>query len=466
MLVKNQDYVAKIQDFGCNGEGIAKIDGIPVFIPYAIAGETVRFRAVKVKSNLAYGKLMEVTEPSDMRVQPPCPVYYKCGGCNLQHIEYDAQLALKAKTVSDCFHKIAGIDIGDLAVEPSELHYRYRNKLQLPVRETGSGNVIGFFRENSHDVVAIDDCPIQREWAQKLICAVKKYIADSGVSCYNEQTKRGMLRHVVAREAGGQFIITLVSTSEKLPQIDILKCELEKTGRYSLFINVNKSDSNVIFGSRTVRIFGNETALVEEDGLSFRMGPESFMQVNDGVRRKIYAEVCSLAARGGTVIDAYCGAGFLSAMLSRRADMVYGIESVEEAIACANRLKEENGIENLEFICGLCEDVLPRLIPQIMREKGDFSVVLDPPRKGCDGAVLNALLDTKPRQIIYISCSPPTLARDVGILTGSLIASDTGLGLSADQNGPYEIQYIKSFDMFPQTKHVETLVCLERKQPK
>lgn len=465
MLTKNQEYECDIVDTGSGGEGIAKIDMKAVFVPYALAGERVRLKIVKAKPDFAFGKLVEVLKPSPFRKQPACPVFYKCGGCNLQHVNYDRQLEIKAKTVADCFKKIAFLDVSVPPAISSGSEFRYRNKLQLPVRHTEKGNVVGFFREGTHDVVPIDDCLIQREWAAEIISAVKKYAA-LGVSLYDERSGKGILKHVVAREVGGKLMIVLVVTQDKLPRkeelIGILK---ERFKDFSLFYNINKMNNNVIFSDRFVHLFGDEKITTEEAGIVLSMGPESFMQVNDEVRDMIYGKVVGIIGenRSGAVVDAYSGAGFLTALLAKNCAHAYGVEVVAEAVDCADKLARENQLTPyITNICGKCEEIVPDLIEKLKSEYPSVSVVLDPPRKGCDPEVLSSLKIAQPERIVYVSCNPATLARDVGILCGTLEYKNGELKKAAEFSPQFLVESVTAYDMFPSTKHVETVCLLSR----
>lgn len=467
MLVKNSEYVVKIDNLGCNGEGICRIEGCAVFVPFALPEETVRLKIVKAKTSFAFGKLLEVIEPSKNRTESDCPVFYKCGGCSLRHLSYPEQLKFKGELVNNCFSSVAGInvDCGDaISVGSPE---RYRNKLQLPVRHTEKGNVIGFFREGSHDVIEISDCLIQKEWAAKLIRSLKKYLSLSGESCFDEKTGRGNVKHLVARSISDKLMITVVLTSERLKDLKLLiKVFSEEFDCFSLYLNVNKLNNNVIFGDRFFHVFGEKRFSETEDGIKFFIGPESFMQVNDEVRKRIYADVCRFASaeKNSAIIDAYSGAGFLTANLAKYCESVYGVEIVKEAVECADELAEINGLNGkMTNICGACEFVLPELVKKI-DVQGGITVVLDPPRKGVEEAVINAVKSVKPSKIIYVSCNPSTLARDIGLLTGKLYYDEKQLKKSETDSGEYEITYIKPYDMFPFTRHVETLVCLSKKQ--
>lgn len=465
MLKKNQEIVCEISDMGCSGEGIAKIDGYAVFVPYALPGETVRIKILKAKSGYAFARLEEIVFPSPFRCEVPCPVYKKCGGCNLQHLDYEKQLEWKAQTVADCFKKIAGIELSVPKTESAGGCFRYRNKLQLPIRHTQKGNVIGFFREGSHDVIPIDDCLIQSEWVKDIIELFMKFVEVSGNTCFDEQTGRGNIKHLVVREVCSRLIITVVITQKSLKNSEILVDILsERFSDFSLFVNYNNLNNNVIFGKEFRLICGEERIFSSEDGIAMPMGPESFMQVNDSVRRRIYDCVDRLVSSyGGAVIDAYSGAGFLTARLASHADCVYGVECIKEAVDCADKLARENGIINMTNICGFCENVIPRLVEEVKSKHEGVSVVLDPPRKGCDVAVIESLIKAMPDRIVYVSCNPSTLARDVGLLCGALEYCGKELKKTAEKKSLYNVEYIQPFDMFPMTKHVESVVCLTRR---
>lgn len=465
MYVKNQEIILQIDNLGCNGEGVAHVDGYTFFVPYALVGEEVRAKILKATKSFAYAKIVEILSASPSRMYPVCPVFSKCGGCNLQHMEYVAQLKFKQNEVSGCFKKIAGLDLKVLPTVPSEESVRYRNKLQLPVREQNGKVVVGFFRENSHDVIEIDDCYIQREWAAKLIAIIKQFVAQSGNSCYNEITGRGVIKHIVAREVSGRLLIVLVLTADKLKNQHILLNLLDKEfSGYSLFFNINKLNNNVVLSNDNRLVRGESKINYCEQGIEMPMGPLSFMQVNDSVRNKIYENVIDNISSEFPVIDAYSGAGFMTALLAKKAPRVYGIECVQEAVDCADILAQNNGLsKKIKNYCGKCEDVLPELIAKLRKENTGVSVVLDPPRKGCDLGVINALIDCLPDKIVYVSCNPSTLARDVGLLVGSLKYNGKDLVKDNEYTARYSIDYVKPFDMFPSTKHVESVVCLSRK---
>lgn len=468
-MVKNKDYVGVVSRLGSNGEGIVREKDCTVFIPYTLPQEKVRYKVLKVKKNIAFGKVIEVCTPAEERIRPKCPVYEKCGGCQLQHLKYKLQLKLKSQIVKDCFSRIAFMDVNVPVAVRSELEYGYRNKLQLPVRTDDFGCVIGFFAQNSHRVVPINGCPIQPEWCNRVIATIKEYVETYSVPVYSDETGKGLVKHVVVRDVDGRLLITIVINGDSLPYsvelIDMLKKSFKQ---FSLFVNINKLNNNVILTDEYVRLYGRSIVASSDLGIKFEIGPGSFMQVNDGVRRKLYQDAVKLSGVTSetVVIDAYSGAGMLTAIFAQRAKKAIGIEIVKEAVDCADDLKVRNGLEGkMENINAACEDVLPEILE---REKSDGSecvLVLDPPRQGVDEKLIDAINASKPDRILYISCSPQTLARDVGLLTGALVRNGEKLEKS-DLGGEYELTQIQPYDMFPQTKHVETLVCLSKKSEK
>ncbi len=485
---------------GSNGEGIVRHEGVTFFVPYCLPGEKIRFRVLKVKDKIGYGKIEEVLTPAEERVREKCPVFTRCGGCQLQHLAYRSQLRFKGNVVKDALRKIAGIRLCVPAAIKSDLPYGYRNKLQMPVGVDREGNnVIGFYAERSHRIIPVSTCVIHPEWAEKLIAVLHRYMKECAVKGYDEEAGTGSLRHIVVREIGGKFIVTLVSVTENLPNLQYLIELLYTVFRtFTFYLNINAKDTNVVFGEQFILEHGPGYFEAEEQGIRYEAGPVTFLQVNENVRAKLYEAALKAVVSTGdeVVVDAYSGGGLLTAMLAKSCKRVYGIELEAEAVKCADALKEKNGLSNMTNICGYVEEKLQGVLE---KEQGEeIRLILDPPRAGIARSVVRAILESGISKIAIISCNPATLARDLGLLTGSLVEKDGELiknseyaALNASKtnecssldalsekeektpqieneaglNGFYTIEWIQPFDMFPQTKHVETLVVLSKKIP-
>ena len=473
-MVKNDSICAVVEAIGSAGEGIIRHEGVTFFVPACLPNEKVRFKVLKIKGNIGYGKLEEVLTPAEERVREKCPVFSRCGGCSLQHLDYTAQLAHKSRVVKDSLRKIGGLKVEVPTAVKSDFPYGYRNKLQMPIGVDKDGKtVIGFYAERSHRIVPVSACAIHPEWAEKLIAVLKRYTQECAVKGYDEEKKTGSLRHIVAREIDGKFIFTLVSAKREVPNIAYLVGLLsEQFGVFTLYLNFNDSDTNVILGKEFRLVHGSGFFDAEEQGIRYEAGPVTFLQVNDNVRSKLYKDALKTVTGDGdeVVIDAYSGGGLLTAMIAKKAKRVYGIELEAEASKCADALKAKNGLENMTNICGYVEEKLPSVLE---KEKGEkVRLILDPPRAGIARSVLKALLESGIPKLTIISCNPATLARDLGILTGRLIESEGELvknpayaDVEAGETleGYYAVQSIQPYDMFPQTKHIETLVTLYRK---
>ncbi len=471
MIKKNESVCAEVIGIGSNGEGIIRHEGVTFFVPYSLPTEKVRFKVLKVKGNIGYGKVEEILTPAQARVKPACEVFEKCGGCCFQHFDYKSQLLHKGGVVKDALRKIGGLNVDVPPAIQSDFPYGYRNKLQLPIGVDREGNtVIGFYAEHSHRIIPLEKCAIHPTWAETLIRVIKRFVQETGVKGYDEENKTGTLRHVVAREIGGKFIFTLVCAKRGLRQVDTLIALLRaEFAAFTLYLNVNDKDTNVIFGEEFSLVYGDGFFEGEEQGILYEAGPVTFLQVNENVRTKLYESALDSVVESGdeVVIDAYSGGGLLTAMIAKKAKRVYGIELEKEASECADKLKAKNALTNMTNICGYVEEKLPSVME---KEKGEkLRLILDPPRAGIARSVLKALLASGIPTLTIISCNPATLARDLGVLTGSLIENEKGeLVKNPDYTenglaGYYAISSIQPYDMFPQTKHVETLVCLARK---
>jgi 23S rRNA (uracil1939-C5)-methyltransferase len=402
---------------------------------------------LKVNKNFAYGKLLKVLTSSADRIKPPCVYYSKCGGCHLMHMNYGAQKRFKQSAVENCLGK-AGVSVPLAETAGSEKILSYRNKLQLPVAEEGGAVKIGFYRENSHNIADIDICPVVGGDSRLLVEAIRKYIEDSGDTAYNETAGSGNIRHVVLRAAAGAVLVTIVVADGKLKDekklIGLLK---ERFLDFGLYININRQRNNVILGETYKHIYGRRFLETETLGIRYKITPGAFAQINAPIAGQIYEETARFIQNNAAeaVIDAYSGIGVLSAYVAGFTKRVYAVELDAETHTAAEALKEENSVKNLVNILGDVKDELLKIHANLPPEI-KTAVILDPPRKGCSPAVLDALLAVRPALIAYISCNPATLARDIKHLSPL-----------------YEITAAAPYDMFPQTKHVETLICLQRK---
>lgn len=455
MVEKNKEYILNIISEGYEGEGIAKIDGYPIFIEGALCGEKVKVKIVKVKKSYAYGKLLEIIEKAEGREEPKCNNYKRCGGCLIQHMNYKKQLDFKWNRVKDCISKIGGLseELVNYPIGMEENPYRYRNKVQLPIGKVNGEVVIGFYAPRSHNIINIDSCLIQDEVADKVAKLTKEWINKYNIepaTVDGEFNPNGILRHIMIRKAfkTGEVMVVLVATKEKVPFIDEFKEEIIENieGIKSIVLNVNSKNTNVILGEKCITLYGEDVIQDYIGNFKFNISPLSFFQVNPIQTEILYNKALEYASLTGneTVFDAYCGTGTITLFLSQKAKKVYGVEIIEPAIINAKENAKLNNVDNAEFFVGKSEEIIPQLISEGI--KADV-IVVDPPRKGCDIKLLDAIGETKPEKIVYVSCDPSTLARDLKIL---------------EEKG-YKVIKVQPVDMFPQTSHVENVVLLQRK---
>ncbi len=466
-MEKNQELIGTVIGMGSNGEGVIKLDNRIIFVPFTLMGEKVRFKVLKVASKCVYGKAVEILTPAEERIRAKCPVFSKCGGCQLQHIKYVNQLKIKEEAVAVTFRKVANLNVSVKSTVRGDNEFRYRNKLQLPVCYTKNGTEIGFFAENSHRVIAINDCLINAPWTANIISSFKQYIDKCGVIGYDEASGIGDIREITAKEVKGNLIITVVTVGTELKQKDTLIEILNDNLKYpfSLYQNVNDKNTNVIYGEKFILHYGPESYTAEMFGVKYKIGVQSFMQVNTSVCSKLYSTVRELACADDdtVVIDAYSGAGLMTALLAKDAKSVIGIEIIPEAVECANDLMAINKLDHkVKNILGKCEVILPDIIRKEKQNGSKIAIVLDPPRKGCEYAVIDSIIKSRIDKIVYVSCKPSTLARDIGLLVGTLEMVDGQVVKAKDPKNRYEIDYVRTFDMFAQTKHIETVVCLKK----
>ena len=451
MLSKNKEYVVDIVDIGQGGVGIGKYEGFTVFVEGGLIQDKVKVRISKSKKNYAVGDIVEILEKSPFRVDRICSDELKdCGGCQIQELDYNKQLELKTNEVKQVISRIGKL-------ENVEIHEtigmqspcRYRNKAQFPIQNINGSTAIGFYRKKSHDVIPTDMCVIQHDINDKIIKIIKTYIQAYNVSIYNEMTHTGVLRHLVTKVGftTNEVMVVLVANGTNLPHLNELASVLQENipGFKTLVLNINKDKTNVILGKENKVIYGNGKINDYIGDLVFEISPLSFFQVNPVQTEVLYNKALEYAELEGndTVFDIYCGIGTISLFLAQKASKVYGIEIIEDAIKDAKINAKLNNLNNVEFYVGKAEEVVPKMYSE---GKTANVVVVDPPRKGCDEKVLDTIVSMKPDRVVYVSCNPSTLARDLAYL---------------DERG-YKCVEIQPVDMFPHTMHVETVAKLRR----
>ena len=463
-MEKNEIFKVTCAALGTQGEGIARRDGVTLFIPNFLPGERASVRVLKVKGSVGYARVEELDTPAEVRVRPKCAVFGKCGGCQLQHLKYHVQLKFKTQLVHDTLKKIAGIDFPVAACERSEKEYGYRNKLQLPVGRQNGQNVVGFYAERSHRIVPTQACPLHPAWAEGLISALLNFMEKCGLDGYDEETGEGQIRHIVVRELKKKFIVTLVTTVPELKGIDYFFFLLDKVfPEYSFWLNVNDKPTNVVFGDAFTLLKGPGFYDCQDGGITYEVGPRTFVQINENVRGRLYDRALSFAEEGDTVIDCYAGGGLLTAKFARKCKKAYGIEIVPEAHDCAQKLREENDLADaMENLCGRVED----LFAGVLEQHPEALVVLDPPRAGVERSVFAQRKDHPVKKLGKDTCAPPPHPPPGGLLAGSLVDENGALVKAETPQGDYRLVTVEPFDMFPQTKHVETMVVLRRNQGK
>lgn len=449
-LKKNQILELEITGMTHDGNGVGRIENFVIFVPACAQGELVRVQILSVKKNLAYAKLLEVIRLGESRIEPDCPVFMKCGGCTFRHITYEEELHVKWTRVRDALRKIAGIEMEPEEILGSENIDGYRNKAQYPVGYDRNGELIaGFYAPHSHRIISNMCCRLQPETFGKILAGVLKWMKSCGVSAYDETTGKGLVRHVYLRQARstGQTVVCLVINGDSVPNADKLVDGLKKISPEicGIILNINKKRTNVILGSKCVTICGSELLTDTLGEVKYEISPLSFYQVNSAQTVKLYniaRDFAQLSAED-TLLDLYCGAGTIGLFMARSVKKVIGVEVVPEAIDDARRNAELNGIENADFICADAGEAAKRLLAE--KCKPDV-VVVDPPRKGCDDITINSIVEMAPRRVVYVSCDPATLARDIAIFT---------------QKG-YKCVRVKPVDMFPRTPHVECVALMSR----
>ena len=468
---KNQILTVEISDMTSDGEGVGKKDGFPFFIKDAIIGDKAQIRVTKVKKNYAYGRLEKVLTPSPFRVEPKCAFHKQCGGCQIQGMSYEKQLELKESKVRNNLIRIGGVasEKIDRVMEPivgMEEPFYYRNKAQYPIGADKEGRPIaGFYAGRTHSIIANTQCCLGAGENEQILEIILAYMRENQVSAYDETTGRGLIRHVLIRKGfySGEIMVCLVVNlkgKKELPNSQsLIEALLTVPNMTSVSLNVNTEKTNVILGRESRLLWGKDTIkdtihicdaeknfMPTDRGITFAISPVSFYQVNPVQAEKLYSLALSYAGLTGkeTVWDLYCGIGTISLFLAGGAKRVYGVEVTPQAVKDARENARANGIENAEFFVGKAEEILPEKY-----EKdgiGADVIVVDPPRKGCDGACLDTMLKMAPEKIVYVSCDSATLARDLKVLCG----------------GGYEVERVRAVDLFPMTVHVETVVQLSQ----
>ena len=479
-----------IEDMDTDGQGIGKADGYTLFVKDALIGDVVKVKIMKAKKNYAFARLEEVLTPSSYRIEPKCEHHRRCGGCQLQCLSYDAQLAFKEKKVRNNLVRIGGFEetLIDEIMQPiigMEVPFYYRNKAQYPIgkdKKTGKP-VAGFYAQRTHDIIPNTDCALGVAENKVILEKILAWMEECKVSAYDEETGKGLVRHVLIRKGfvSGELMVCLVVNGRELPQVGRLIESLKTVpGMKSISLSVNRENTNVIMGKTIRTLWGSDTIEDTLGGIQFRISPLSFYQVNPVQTEKLYGKAVEFAGLTGkeTVWDLYCGIGTISLFMAKNAGKVYGVEIIPEAIEDAKGNAERNGFTNAEFFVGKAEEVLPEFYEKASKEdsapdvqgKDDVGsyknetgadavgatdmlhpdvIVVDPPRKGCDVQCLDTMLKMQPKRIVYVSCDSATLARDLKILC----------------EGGYELKKAVCVDMFGQTGHVETVVLLSQQKP-
>ena len=455
---KNDVLTVKIEDMGHDGEGIGKCEGYTLFVKDTVIGDLAEVKVIKAKKNYGYARLMRLIEPSAHRVEPVCLVARPCGGCQLQMLDYAEQLRFKEKKIAGNLQRIGGMT--EIPMEPivgMENPFRYRNKAQFPIGQDRNGKLItGFYAGRTHQIMENRNCYLGVEQNEEILNRILAWMEENGVSAYNEETGKGLVRHVLIRFGfmTKEIMVCLVVNGKKLPaEEELIKSLTELEGMTSITLSVNRERTNVIMG-KEIRCLWGQGYITDYIGtVKYQISPLSFYQVNPAQTEKLYGLALEYAGLTGneTVWDLYCGIGTISLFLAQKARKVYGVEIVPEAIADAKNNAKINEIENAEFFVGKSEEILPAYYEQYAKDHpGEHAhadvIVVDPPRKGCEENLLHTMASMQPDRIVYVSCDSATLARDVKVL-GEL---------------GYEVKKVRGVDQFPMTCHVETVVLLSK----
>jgi 23S rRNA (uracil1939-C5)-methyltransferase len=450
-VTKNEYIDVVFEDLTHDGAGVAKVEGYPLFVPNGLPGEKGKVKVIKTGKSYGFGRLIELYEKSPFRVEVPSSERHKYGGCQLEHISYEGQLTYKENQVREVLTRIGKLE--DVVVHPilgMESPWHYRNKAQVPVGEKDGKLIAGFFKPRSHEIVDTDESLIQLPEINEAVQIIKEICSKLSIAAYQEETHKGVLRHIMARygKQTGELMVVLITRTAELPQkkqlVEEIVARLPKVK--SIVHNVNSKRTNVILGEKTTVLWGSDVIYDYIGEVKFAISALSFYQVNPVQTKVLYDKALEYADLSGqeTVIDAYCGIGTISLFLAQNAKKVFGVEVVPEAIEDARRNADLNGLTNAEFAAGESEVVIPKWY-----KEGNAAdvLVVDPPRKGCDEALLQTIIEMKPKKVVYVSCNPATLARDLRIL----------------EDGGYKTVEVQPVDMFPMTTHVEAVAKIELK---
>jgi 23S rRNA (uracil1939-C5)-methyltransferase len=452
MLNKNDEVIIDIEDIGSDGEGIGKHEGYTLFVKNALPGDKVRVKVMKTKKNYGYARLSEVIQASSYRVSPLCDVAGKCGGCSLQHLSYERQLVYKQNKVKNCLERIGGFK-EDITLEPiigMEEPFYYRNKAQFPVGRNKEGKVvIGFYAGGTHSIIDTSHCVIQAKGNEAIIEKIRIFLEEYQISTYDEENHKGLFRHILTR-AGfvtGEIMVCLIINGDDLPHKEkLIESLIGIPGMTSISLNSNKAKTNIILGDKVVTLWGQPFITDYIGEIKYQISPLSFYQVNPRQTKVLYETALDYAGLHGdeVVWDLYCGIGTISLFLAGKARQVYGVEIIPQAIDDARQNAKINNIENAEFFVGSAEEVLPAKY----KEDNIYAevIVVDPPRKGCEESLLNTIVEMAPKRVVYVSCDPATLARDLRYLC------DRG----------YQVKKVQAVDQFAHSTHTEIVCLIER----
>jgi len=438
MIAKNTILQASIDALSSEGKGICRIDGMVCFVEGGVPGDVLNIRILKATKNCLFAKIEEIITPSEHRTASDCPLFGKCGGCGYRHITYEYEWETKVKRVKDAFSRIGGMEAEPETLLQAEQLTGYRNKVQFPLTMEQGHVCYGFFRKNSHTIIPVTHCKNQSDEANKLASLVAAAVERDQISLYNEETGKGVLRHIVIKEAFGTGECMLILVVTRKPRgIEQLFSEVQKAfpKLTSIYLNYNKENTNRILGDKNKLYFGKKTLTDSFGHLRFLIGPQSFYQINKEQAKKLYDTAAAYAGEGDSLLDLYCGVGTIGLYLAGRFKKIVGIELVDEAIENAKANAQENNIENAEFYAGDAAEVLRE-----MQFEHFSTVVVDPPRKGLSAESIEEIVQLQPQRLVYVSCDPATQARDAKIL----------------QEQGYTLQKLAVCDMFPRTVHVET----------